>query len=85
MTYISIEERNMANNRKEPAMTSYLLSKCERDICRNPACAEAVKERPETGRFYITMGHPGFNSPANNRGGYPTKARALAAIRHYSR
>jgi hypothetical protein len=83
MTYISIEERNMAN-RKEPAMIpNYLTSRCERDICRNADCAEAVKQRPDTGRWYITMGHPGFNSSANNRDGYRSAANARAAVRMY--
>lgn len=65
---------------------SYLISGlgCERNICDGD-CAHAVKERPETGRFYITMGHPGFNSPANNRDGYATRAKATAAIRRYKR
>lgn len=65
---------------------AYLLSNagCERDICHATGCPEAVKENPETGRFFITMGHPGFNSPANNGTGYATYAKARAAIRHYS-
>lgn len=66
---------------------AYLIGNagCEREICHATGCPAAVKERPETGRFYITMGHPGFNSPANNRDGYATHAKALAAIRRYSR
>jgi hypothetical protein len=65
---------------------AYLLSTtgCERNICHATGCPEAVKENPATGRFFITMGHPGFNSPANNRDGYATAAKALAAIRRYS-
>jgi len=35
------------------------------------------------GRWYIQFGYAGFNSPANNRRGYATEARALAAIRRY--
>jgi hypothetical protein len=76
----------MANERTSAMIPSYLLSDtgCERDVCHATGCPQAVKERAETGRFYITMGHPGFNSPANNRDGYATKAKALAAIRRYS-
>jgi hypothetical protein len=36
------------------------------------------------GRWFITMGHPGFNSPANNAQGYASKAKAEAALRRYS-
>ena len=65
---------------------TYLLSNtgCERDVCHATGCPEAVKENPATGRFFITMGHPGFNSPANNRNGYATAAKALAVIRRFS-
>jgi hypothetical protein len=71
------------------AIPDYLLSQlgCENGICCNLDCPEAVKEAP-TGRFYITMGHPGFNSPANNRsgsaGGYATRKAALAAFHRYA-
>lgn len=34
-------------------------------------------------RFYIVMGWPGFNSPANNRDGYATAELALAASLRY--
>jgi hypothetical protein len=63
---------------------SYLLSGlgCERSFCEQPACAGAVKQAP-SGRWFITMGHPGFNSPANNRDGYATREKALAAFRRY--
>ena len=66
---------------------AYLLSDtgCERDVCHATGCQQAVKENPATGQFFITMGHPGFNSPANNRNGYATREKALAAIRRYSR
>ena len=39
---------------------------------------------PRTGRWFITMGNPGFNSPANNRRGYLTKGHALKAVRYYT-
>ena len=32
------------------------------------------------GRWFITIGNPGFNSPANNGKGYATRAKAMAAI-----
>lgn len=32
------------------------------------------------GRFYVTLGHAGFNTPANNRDGYATRAGALGAF-----
>ena len=34
-------------------------------------------------RWFITLGHNGFNSPANNRQGYKDAASALAAARRY--
>jgi hypothetical protein len=42
-------------------------------------CPEAVKRAP-TGRWYITMGHAGFNLPANNGRGYRTPNLAAAQI-----
>lgn len=35
------------------------------------------------GRHYIKMGFCGFNSPANNRLGYATRAKAEAALLRY--
>ena len=37
------------------------------------------------GRFFIEVGFPGFNSPANNRSGYATPKDALAASLRYER
>lgn len=51
------------------------------DVCYG--CDEAAKQRPDTDRWYVTMGHPGFNSPANNGRGYATRGAALAAVRFY--
>lgn len=48
-----------------------------------PECPDRVKERKSTGRFYITMGHAGYNSPANNRDGYASKKAALKASQGY--
>lgn len=36
------------------------------------------------GAWFVTMGHPGFNTPANNRKGYATKAAALGTVRRYA-
>lgn len=59
------------------------LSSCGKDgLCPNPECPTAVVEHE--GRYYITFGHAGFNSPANNHNGYGSKGKALAAVRHYS-
>jgi hypothetical protein len=60
-------------------------------ICYNPNCETAVAQfhggtdgyENYDGRWYITLGHAGFNSPANNAGGYSSKAKALAAMRRY--
>jgi len=54
------------------------------DMCRASACAGAVKA-DERGRWFITLGHAGFNLPANNRSGYASKARALAAHKRCAR
>ena len=35
--------------------------------------------------WYIKMGFCGFNSPRNNREGYPSQHAALTAIRFYQR
>jgi hypothetical protein len=45
-------------------------------------CEHAVA--PFDTRWVITMGHAGYNSPANNRAGYATRASALAAVKHYA-
>jgi hypothetical protein len=37
------------------------------------------------GRWYIRMGQPGYNTRANNRDGYASKAKALAAVAKYTR
>ena len=55
----------------------------ESGFCRNINCSHAVAEFPETGTWFITFGHAGFNSPANNGRGYASKAKALAAMKRY--
>lgn len=34
-------------------------------------------------RYYITMGHAGFNTPVNNRMGYATRNMAIRTIMKY--
>lgn len=53
-------------------------------VCREARCKWAVKIDPATGRFYITMGHPGFNTRANNGAGYATERGARRAFRSLS-
>lgn len=55
----------------------------ETGFCNDPNCKDAVAMLPETGKWYITFGHAGFNSKANNGLGYLTKAKAMAAMRYY--
>lgn len=65
------------------SLPTYLASTCNLSagVCR--ACAEPVAQAT-TGRWYITIGHAGFNSTANNRNGYATRAAAVAAHRKYA-
>lgn len=60
----------------------HLKSSCLGD-CAGPDCEERVKEEAGTGRWFITMGHAGYNSPANNRSGYASKTAALKAHQTY--
>ena len=62
------------------SIPEYLKSECQ-DVCYG--CSDAVKQNPETGRWFITMRHPGFNAPANNYGGYRTRTAALRSLQHY--
>lgn len=48
----------------------------------NRFTADAV-EQQFANRWFIKMGFCGFNSPANNRFGYESKAKAEAAILRY--
>ncbi len=52
-------------------------------VCTSWGCEQAVKLNPETGRYFITIGHPGFNSKTNNAGGYKTPRVARSVIRWY--
>src|SRR5207247_1571735 len=58
-----------ADDSSTTATPEHLTSSHPDDICRNQHCQEAVKKNPATGRYFITMGHAGFNSPANNAQG----------------
>jgi len=50
-------------------------------LLNNATRVVAVEVRGET-RYYITMGHAGFNLRANNLGGYATaKAAESASLR----
>lgn len=62
-------------------MARILATECEDYICRG-GCAEMVKQAP-SGRWYITMGHAGFNSRANNGAGYASEGKARAALGRY--
>lgn len=50
--------------------------------CQDPDCVHAVKQAP-SGRWYITMGHAGFNSTANNGNGYVSKHIAVCKMISY--
>jgi len=63
---------------------AYFRSRCG-DVCHDRHCPEAVKLNPETGRWFITLSHPGFNSPTNNRAGYASRNAAMAAFRRYAK
>lgn len=53
------------------------------DICRNPECPNAVAQQGV--RWFITMGHPGYNSRSNNGAGYAMRQDAVGAFKRYSR
>lgn len=53
---------------------------CVRGECA-AECQHVVQYNRGNGRWFITMGHAGFNLPANNGQGYLTRRRAVAAHR----
>lgn len=63
---------------------SHLRSACTDDYCAIAGCPETAKQDVVTGRWFITIGHAGFNSPANNNAGYATKWNAVATSRRYA-
>ena len=63
-------------------LDAMVKASCGRDYCRQTDCACRVVAVAD--RWYITMGHSGFNSPANNRDGYASRDSAIAASLRYS-
>lgn len=61
--------------------TDMLFSATCSSPCRVRYCPQTVVEID--GRFYITFGHAGFNSPKNNRDGYRFSSRAMLASSRY--
>jgi hypothetical protein len=63
---------------------SYLRNSHPSDfICESGSCEEAVKQNPNTGRWFITIGHCGFNTPANNMDGFQTGLIARKTYHRY--
>ncbi len=66
-------------------MEAYLNSPClnspHQDFCSKVECSYLVKQNPTTGRWFITIGHAGFNSRANNFDGYSSYTSAKAAVK----
>ena len=62
-------------------MNDHLYSNCL--VCRDTDCKDAVKQSP-SGRWYITMGHAGFNTKANNGNGYNFKSTALKVMKKHT-
>jgi hypothetical protein len=63
-------------------LSTVLFPKNHATVCRVTYCCDTVAEF--NGRFFITFGHAGFNSPTNNGAGYRTSARAMAASTRYA-
>ncbi len=62
----------------------HFLGGCE-DIlphCSDPKCPNIAK-RATTGRYFITMGHAGFNSRTNNEFGFSNADKARATSLGY--
>lgn len=55
----------------------HLTSPCD-NKCQEIPCRHAIKMNEETNRWFITVGHPGFNTKANNGIGYSNKTTAFA-------
>lgn len=67
----------------EKSLNKILFSSDCDIVCENPDCKQAIAQLPETGNWFITFGHCGFNSPTNNGRGYRTKGAALKSMRYY--
>jgi N-acetylmuramoyl-L-alanine amidase len=76
---------NKSQKQGELNMNDHLLSNCYNRICSDPNCKEIVKQNEFTGRWFITMGHAGFNTGANNSDGYSEKSHALKINQKYSK
>lgn len=68
--------------------TNLLADNCA--TFENPAYCRCAGHGPKAvklvgDRWYIAMGHAGFNTDANNRNGYATEAKARATIKAYQR
>ena len=62
---------------------AHLESKCsDNPVCADFCCSEMVKQR-EDGRWFITMGHAGFNCRLNNANGFSTQEMAIEISRLY--
>ena len=67
------------------SIPQHFLSACadKVDVCMGD-CDEPVKQDAATGRWFVTMGHPGFNSAANNGRGFKTKLKAVESVRWFA-
>lgn len=50
-------------------------------VCNACPAGFVPVEQREDGRFFVTMGHAGFNTRANNGHGFKTAGAAMAAAR----
>jgi len=76
--------KNLEEAKTQEAKSEYELLKTNCPFpCTKDHCPRSAVKMPQNGRWYITMGHAGFNSRANNRDGYATKARAMKANAFY--
>jgi hypothetical protein len=69
----------------EKSLKKILFSATCDPLCENINCEHAVATLPETGNWFITFGHAGFNSPTNNGRGYRTKELAIKAMKWYQK
>lgn len=67
-------------------MSTFLFPANHPALCaQGHVCKQAVAQEPLTGRWFVTFGHCGFNSPTNNGRGFATRERAIASVRRYQR
>jgi len=52
-------------------------------LCCN-GCPDTIRMNEATGRWFITIGHAGFNSPTNNRSGYVSWQKAWESSKRYA-